>query len=104
LQLPDKPIASLVKYYYHWKKTRTRSSLMDRQARKLVNATSNSVSTGAAGIIGEPGGGQMAGTSGNSSETGSDTSDSEHVDTEVTKPVRFANIACRRQHCAHETY
>eukprot|EP00058_Branchiostoma_floridae_P028094 XP_002613585.1 hypothetical protein BRAFLDRAFT_208224 [Branchiostoma floridae] len=34
--LPDKSIASLVKYYYSWKKTRTRTSLMDRQARKLA--------------------------------------------------------------------
>jgi len=33
--LPDKSIAHLVKYYYSWKKTRTRTSLMDRQARKL---------------------------------------------------------------------
>lgn len=33
--LPDKTIAQLVKYYYSWKKTRTRTSLMDRQARKL---------------------------------------------------------------------
>ncbi|KAI1288424.1 REST corepressor 3 [Halotydeus destructor] len=33
--LPDKSIASLVKYYYSWKKTRTRMSLMDRQARRL---------------------------------------------------------------------
>lgn len=33
--LPDKSIASLVKYYYSWKKTRSRSSLMDKQARKL---------------------------------------------------------------------
>ena len=31
--LPDKSIAALVKYYYSWKKTRTRTSLMDRQAR-----------------------------------------------------------------------
>lgn len=35
-QLPDKLISSLVKYYYSWKKTRTRTSVMDRQARKLV--------------------------------------------------------------------
>ncbi|XP_064411671.1 REST corepressor 3 isoform X3 [Latimeria chalumnae] len=35
--LPDKSIASLVKYYYSWKKTRCRTSLMDRQARKLAN-------------------------------------------------------------------
>ena len=33
--LPDKSIASLVKYYYSWKKTRYRTSVMDRQARKL---------------------------------------------------------------------
>merc|ERR1719192_2098824 len=36
--LPDKSIAALVKYYYSWKKTRTRTSLMDRQARKLVSS------------------------------------------------------------------
>jgi len=35
--LPDKSIAALVKYYYSWKKTRTRTSLMDRQARKLTS-------------------------------------------------------------------
>ncbi|XP_070577541.1 REST corepressor 3-like isoform X3 [Ptychodera flava] len=34
--LPDKSISCLVKYYYSWKKTRTRTSLMDRQARKLA--------------------------------------------------------------------
>ncbi|KAL5008975.1 hypothetical protein ScPMuIL_014556 [Solemya velum] len=34
--LPDKSIASLVKYYYSWKKTRSRTSLMDRQAKKLA--------------------------------------------------------------------
>ncbi|KAG8042245.1 hypothetical protein G9C98_004879 [Cotesia typhae] len=36
--LPDKSIASLVKYYYSWKKTRSRTSLMDRQARKLTSS------------------------------------------------------------------
>ncbi|KAF6105868.1 REST corepressor 2 [Phyllostomus discolor] len=35
LQLPDKLIPSLVKYYYSWKKTRSRTSVMDRQARRL---------------------------------------------------------------------
>ncbi|KAK0133427.1 REST corepressor 3 [Merluccius polli] len=35
--LPDKSICSLVKYYYSWKKTRSRTSLMDRQARKLAS-------------------------------------------------------------------
>ncbi|XP_071080401.1 REST corepressor 1-like isoform X1 [Haliotis cracherodii] len=35
--LPDKSIASLVKYYYSWKKTRSRTSLMDRQAKKLAS-------------------------------------------------------------------
>lgn len=28
-QLPDKSIPTLVKYYYSWKKTRSRSSVMD---------------------------------------------------------------------------
>ncbi|KAM9833463.1 REST corepressor 2-like isoform X1 [Syngnathus typhle] len=35
--LPDKLISSLVKYYYGWKKTRSRTSVMDRQARRLVS-------------------------------------------------------------------
>uniref|UniRef100_A0A8C4QNA4 REST corepressor 3 n=1 Tax=Eptatretus burgeri TaxID=7764 RepID=A0A8C4QNA4_EPTBU len=34
--LPDKSIGSLVRYYYSWKKTRTRISVMDRQARRLA--------------------------------------------------------------------
>ncbi|XP_055497153.1 REST corepressor 1 isoform X1 [Leucoraja erinacea] len=34
--LPDKSIASLVKFYYLWKKTRTKSSVMDRHARKQM--------------------------------------------------------------------
>ncbi|KPP71196.1 REST corepressor 2-like [Scleropages formosus] len=34
--LPDKQISSLVKYYYSWKKTRSRTSVMDRQARRLM--------------------------------------------------------------------
>lgn len=32
--LQDKSIGSLVKFYYSWKKTRSRTSLIDRQARK----------------------------------------------------------------------
>ncbi|KAM4691061.1 REST corepressor 1 [Rhinophrynus dorsalis] len=32
--LPDKPIGSLVKFYYSWKKTRAKTSVMDRHARK----------------------------------------------------------------------
>ncbi|XP_044748137.1 REST corepressor isoform X2 [Coccinella septempunctata] len=43
--LPDKSIASLVKYYYGWKKTRTRSSLMDKQARKLQNPKDDGVAS-----------------------------------------------------------
>lgn len=31
--MPDKTIASLVKYYYSWKKTRSRTSVMDRQEK-----------------------------------------------------------------------
>ncbi|KAL5277560.1 RCOR3 family protein [Megaselia abdita] len=34
--LPDKTIASLVKYYYSWKKTRHRVSAMDRQEKKAA--------------------------------------------------------------------
>ena len=34
VQLPDKSISSLVKYFYSWKKTRSRTSLMDRHAKK----------------------------------------------------------------------
>ncbi|XP_032228775.2 REST corepressor 3 isoform X2 [Nematostella vectensis] len=34
--LPDKSVSSLVKYYYSWKKTRSRTSLIDRQARRLA--------------------------------------------------------------------
>ena len=34
--MPDKSIAALVRYYYSWKKTRARSSLMDRQVRRMV--------------------------------------------------------------------
>ncbi|XP_036353470.2 REST corepressor 1-like [Ochotona princeps] len=32
--LPDKPIASLVKFYYSWKKTRAKTSVLDRHAQK----------------------------------------------------------------------
>ncbi|XP_018416590.1 PREDICTED: REST corepressor 1 [Nanorana parkeri] len=32
--LPDKSIASLVKFYYSWKKSRSKTSVMDRHARK----------------------------------------------------------------------
>ncbi|XP_077587283.1 REST corepressor 1 [Stigmatopora nigra] len=33
--LPDKSMASLVRFYYSWKKSRNRSSLMERQSRKV---------------------------------------------------------------------
>lgn len=36
MKLPDKSIATLVKHYYSWKKTRCRTSLMDKHARKLI--------------------------------------------------------------------
>lgn len=35
--LPDKSIASLVKYYYSWKKTRNRTSVMDRKEQIKKN-------------------------------------------------------------------
>ncbi|VVC39452.1 Hypothetical protein CINCED_3A024564 [Cinara cedri] len=36
--MPDKPIASLVKYYYLWKNKRKKNSHIDRQAKKLEKA------------------------------------------------------------------
>jgi REST corepressor 1 len=36
--LPDKSVGCLVKFYYSWKKTRSRTSLIDRQAHKVVNS------------------------------------------------------------------
>ncbi|XP_055700266.1 REST corepressor isoform X4 [Phlebotomus papatasi] len=38
--LPDKSIPSLVKYYYSWKKTRSRTSVMDRQEKIKKNESS----------------------------------------------------------------
>ncbi|CAH2982846.1 unnamed protein product [Chilo suppressalis] len=51
--LPDKSIASLVKYYYSWKKTRARTSLMD-----VVGEGRNAAGTGTgkSGAGSEPGG------------------------------------------------
>lgn len=34
--LPDKSMANLINYYYSWKKTRTRASLMERQTRRFA--------------------------------------------------------------------
>lgn len=34
--LPDKSMANLINYYYGWKKTRTRASLMERQTRRFA--------------------------------------------------------------------
>lgn len=50
--LPDKSIATLVKYYYSWKKTRSRTSLMDRQARKLATRGGAGGEDGAASDVG----------------------------------------------------
>jgi len=33
--LPDKSMSSLIRYYYKWKKIRSKNSVMDRQARRL---------------------------------------------------------------------
>ncbi|XP_028252258.1 REST corepressor 1 isoform X2 [Parambassis ranga] len=40
--LPDKSMASLVRFYYSWKKSRTKTSLMDRQTRKHKRERDNS--------------------------------------------------------------
>ncbi|XP_068117589.1 REST corepressor 2 isoform X2 [Hyperolius riggenbachi] len=39
--IPEKLMTSLVKYYYLWKKTRCRTSVMDRQARRLQSKKEN---------------------------------------------------------------
>ncbi|KPU81684.1 uncharacterized protein Dana_GF20196, isoform C [Drosophila ananassae] len=44
--LPDKSIASLVKYYYSWKKTRHRSSAMDRQEKTIKAAVKDGSENG----------------------------------------------------------
>ncbi|XP_022826621.1 REST corepressor isoform X3 [Spodoptera litura] len=53
--LPDKSIASLVKYYYSWKKTRARTSLMDVVSEGR-NATSSGTGKRESGAASEPGG------------------------------------------------
>ncbi|CAB3244479.1 unnamed protein product [Arctia plantaginis] len=53
--LPDKSIASLVKYYYSWKKTRARTSLMDVVGEGR-NATGSGTSKRESGAGSEPGG------------------------------------------------
>ncbi|XP_053608533.1 REST corepressor 3 isoform X2 [Plodia interpunctella] len=53
--LPDKSIASLVKYYYSWKKTRARTSLMDVVGEGR-NATSSGTGKRESGAGSEPGG------------------------------------------------
>lgn len=53
--LPDKSIASLVKYYYSWKKTRARTSLMDVVSEGR-NATSSGTGKRESGTGSEPGG------------------------------------------------
>ncbi|KAK6618361.1 hypothetical protein RUM44_002813 [Polyplax serrata] len=71
--LPDKSMGSLVKYYYSWKKTRTRTSLMDRQARKLVGVKEETSEIG--------------------SEQGSNT-DSENEDKKENGEVKEAKVYC----------
>ncbi|XP_053206175.1 REST corepressor 3-like [Panonychus citri] len=48
--LPDKSIANLVKYYYSWKKTRSRTSLMDRQARRFIVQKEDGSEAGSDGL------------------------------------------------------
>ncbi|XP_033219180.1 REST corepressor 3 [Belonocnema kinseyi] len=87
--LPDKSIASLVKYYYSWKKTRTRTSLMDRQARKLTNS----------GKEGE-----------NGSENGSELGSNTDSDSEEKGSCSNCGVACHsvratpKGHACHSCY
>ncbi|XP_014239877.1 REST corepressor 3 isoform X2 [Cimex lectularius] len=63
--LPDKSVFTLVKHYYSWKKTRCRTSLMDKHARKLSARAS----------LTEEGGGVSDGGSEVGSNTDSDSED-----------------------------
>ncbi|XP_014218181.1 REST corepressor 3 isoform X2 [Copidosoma floridanum] len=86
--LPDKSIASLVKYYYSWKKTRTKTSLMDRQARKLTTS----------GKEGENG-------SDNGSELGSSDSDQDDKGSCSNCGVACHNVrATPKGHACHSCY
>ncbi|XP_031788774.1 REST corepressor isoform X3 [Nasonia vitripennis] len=87
--LPDKSIASLVKYYYSWKKTRTKTSLMDRQARKLTSG----------GKEGE-----------NGSENGSDLASNTDSESEEKGSCSNCGVACHsvrstpKGHACHSCY
>ncbi|XP_780930.3 REST corepressor 1 [Strongylocentrotus purpuratus] len=52
--LPDKSISSLVRYYYQWKKTRTRTSLMDKKIGKSSAAPTTLKEGGTGGGDEEP--------------------------------------------------
>ncbi|CAL8099740.1 unnamed protein product [Orchesella dallaii] len=41
--LPDKSMSSLIRYYYNWKKHKNKSSVMDRQVKKLSQEDEDSV-------------------------------------------------------------
>ncbi|XP_025202556.1 REST corepressor isoform X2 [Melanaphis sacchari] len=49
--MPDKPIASLVKYYYLWKNKRKKNSVIDRQAKKLANVRANENQNGSGEVV-----------------------------------------------------
>ncbi|KAH8325587.1 hypothetical protein KR067_002118, partial [Drosophila pandora] len=66
--LPDKSIASLVKYYYSWKKTRHRSSAMDRQEKTIKAAVKDG------------------------SENGSEVGSNEESDNDDKKGIGNANV------------
>ncbi|BES92865.1 Rest corepressor [Nesidiocoris tenuis] len=62
--LPDKSIASLVKHYYSWKKTRCRTSLMDKHAKKLAARSGNNEE----GTVGSDGGSEVGSMTDSDSE------------------------------------
>lgn len=52
--LPDKSMASLVRFYYSWKKSRSKMSLMDRQSRKQKREKDDSDDDGEEGNVNPP--------------------------------------------------
>lgn len=73
-QLPDKSIASLVKYYYSWKKTRSRTSVMDRQEKLKTK--------------------EGSGAGGAGSENGSENGSNEESDSDEKVSTDVALVGC----------
>ncbi|XP_016976968.1 REST corepressor isoform X1 [Drosophila rhopaloa] len=86
--LPDKSIASLVKYYYSWKKTRHRSSAMDRQEKTIKAVVKDGSENGSeVGSNEESDNDDKKGNSNNSTTTITDATTTSTNTTTTTTPA-----------------